>query len=177
MDRLRDPEPLAQAITELEIPIKLLILGPVDREIGPCFRALLKTGQAEIRGALPHQQTLEQMAQAHVLIHLGEVADLWGESVAGKLYEYIAVGRPILSLVNPGDASRLLRAIPNSRCARPDDVKAIGKALKELLTRSSKTTPVPDEIIARHAYPQLAQRLHLLIQELLSEGAIHDKGF
>ena len=53
--------------------------------------------------------------------------------LSGKVFEYIAVGRPILAVVPPdGAAAELIRETGAGVVAPPDDPTAIRAALEEL---------------------------------------------
>jgi glycosyltransferase involved in cell wall biosynthesis len=56
--------------------------------------------------------------------------------LSGKVFEYIAAGRPILAAVPPdGAAASLIREIGAGIVAAPDDSDALGTALAELQGR------------------------------------------
>jgi glycosyltransferase involved in cell wall biosynthesis len=56
--------------------------------------------------------------------------------LSGKVFEYIAAGRPILAVVPPdGAAAELVRETGSGIVAAPDDVDAIKTALVELHSR------------------------------------------
>jgi glycosyltransferase involved in cell wall biosynthesis len=73
---------------------------------------------------------------------------------SGKLFEYLAAGRPILALVPPdGAASDLVRAADAGIVVAPDDVGAIKSAIEELVQRWRSGTlegpSLSDELRAR----------------------------
>lgn len=161
----RNLEPVAKALEVTEADF--IVLGTVDQDLGPTTKRLADQGRIRFAGVCGRRETLNHLARADLLVHVGEAIDRYGESIAGKLYEYIASGRPILSLVNRGDASRMLRAVPHSRCAPPEDVEAITKALTELLQTDFHTAAVPSDIEIRHSYPNIARKLDSLFKELV----------
>jgi glycosyltransferase involved in cell wall biosynthesis len=56
--------------------------------------------------------------------------------LSGKVFEYVAVGRPILAAVPPdGAAAELIRETGAGVVAPPDDPVAIGEALEGLHAR------------------------------------------
>jgi hypothetical protein len=58
--------------------------------------------------------------------------------LSGKVFEYIAAGRPILAVVPPeGAAADLIRETGCGVVAAPDDVAGIRSALEELHARFS----------------------------------------
>jgi len=56
--------------------------------------------------------------------------------LSGKVFEYLAAGRPILAVVPPdGAAAELIRETGSGVVVPPDDVEAIGAALVGLHAR------------------------------------------
>ncbi len=56
--------------------------------------------------------------------------------LSGKVFEYLAAGRPILAVVPPdGAAAALIRETGAGVVVAPDDVAGISAALKEMHTR------------------------------------------
>ena len=70
-------------------------------------------------------------------------ADGRGKGVlSGKVFEYIAVGRPILAVVPPdGAAAELIRETGAGVVAPPEDVAAIQSALEELHAAGGRRPP------------------------------------
>jgi glycosyltransferase involved in cell wall biosynthesis len=84
-------------------------------------------------GYLSHHSALSLMQQADILLLLMnkiDSANTMGR-IPGKLFEYIATGRPILMLGNPAsDAGRLVAQLDNSWCVPYDDPDAILRILQ-----------------------------------------------
>jgi glycosyltransferase involved in cell wall biosynthesis len=138
----RSPRPFLGALRgllddrpELGGRIEARFLGafrPADRD----WAAGLELGDAlRIEGFQPHAETRRAMAGADALLLLIPQAGGRGRSVlSGKVYEYVAAGRPILALVPPdGAAAALVRDTAAGVVADPDDPGAIRAALEELV--------------------------------------------
>lgn len=81
---------------------------------------------------MPRAQVLQQMVDASALLVVQPVTKL---SVPGKLYEYLATGRPILALAEPdGETAMLLRRTPAGVVVSPDDHDGILRAVTQLIT-------------------------------------------
>jgi len=113
--------------------LRVVFHGSIDGEAA--FRAqadaLGVAGALVIAGALPHAQALARQRASDVLLVLGPEHPDAEVQVPAKLYEYLAAGRPILSLSRAGGAiEETLRAaaVPFER-AEPDDPDAIAAAL------------------------------------------------
>lgn len=61
-----------------------------------------------ILGYVPHARHVELMKEADVLLLVGDKTPAASAYVPAKLYEYLGAGKPVLALVQPGEASRLV---------------------------------------------------------------------
>jgi hypothetical protein len=64
-------------------------------------------------------------------------------SVPGKLYEYLAIGRPILAIAEEGETADLVRASGLGKAVLPHDEAAIEDALVELMNESIRDVRRP----------------------------------
>ncbi|MCH8912784.1 MAG: glycosyltransferase, partial [Planctomycetes bacterium] len=88
----------------------------------------------ELVDYLPHQESVEQLRTADVLLlplH-GLPPGQRSRIVPGKTYEYLAARRPILACLPEGDARELIERSGNGWCADPCDEAAIADALASL---------------------------------------------
>ncbi|MGD2109227.1 MAG: glycosyltransferase [Phycisphaerae bacterium] len=109
---------------------ELRIVGVISAELRRRFesaRIPLAT-----TGFLPHDEAVEQMISADALLLLTPTGRNASTLTTGKVYEYLAAGRPIL-LVGPEEnvARRLIRRFDAGLCARPDRDEILG-ALERL---------------------------------------------
>jgi glycosyltransferase involved in cell wall biosynthesis len=84
----------------------------------------------------------------------------------GKIYELLALGKPILALVAPGNATdQLLRGLGQSAgCVPHDDTAAIAAAIERLA--SDPPPPVEPEQLERWNRARITERLAALLDEL-----------
>lgn len=88
-------------------------------------------------------------------------------AVAGKVYEYLALGRPVLCLSAGGATEAVLRRVgADEGCARLDDDASIARALDRL--RDEPPAPVAPERLAPYARTTIARRLAELLDRLAS---------
>jgi glycosyltransferase involved in cell wall biosynthesis len=113
-------------------------------------------------GYVSHRAALQEMSSASVLLHYVTPSS---RAPAGKLYEYLASGRPILCVARPdGGAASLVRAADAGPIAAPDDPQAIEQAIVSLYERWS-TDGLPDQsgarewVLARYSRRALAAEL------------------
>ena len=108
--------------------LRIRLVGRVD---GAIRASLDRYGLGEVideAGVVTHAEAVAEMAAADLLfLSIEPVANADG-ILTGKLYEYLASGRPVLALGPPdGDAARLLRDVSGGRpraLGRPAAVEA-----------------------------------------------------
>lgn len=87
----------------------------------------------DIKEALNHEDAVKYMQDTDVLIAISNENS--HRYIAGKTYEYLFSGRPVLGLVpRGGDTENLLNTYGVSECASPNDIEAISEALMKCYT-------------------------------------------
>jgi glycosyltransferase involved in cell wall biosynthesis len=91
----------------------------------------------ELIGYSPRGESLRLQRDSEALLLLVPDAGGRGKGVlSGKVFEYLAAGRPILAAVPPdGAAAALIRETGAGVVVAPDDVEGIRAALEELHAR------------------------------------------
>jgi glycosyltransferase involved in cell wall biosynthesis len=90
-------------------------------------------------------------------------------AVAGKVYEYLALGRPVLCLSAGGATEALLgRLGAAGYCARLDDEASIARALE--LLRAAPAPPVAPERLAPYARSTIARRMAEVLDGVASRS-------
>jgi glycosyltransferase involved in cell wall biosynthesis len=139
--RKRDPRPFLTAIAELikeqaisENELVIRFVGTVD----PKFNIYDWIGRSElqkvvtIEPSLPHGKYLELLSCSDLLLLIQPETDL---QVPSKLFEYLAVGKPILALVHDGATKSLVEQYRRGHIIDPYDVSAIKKTLRYHIDR------------------------------------------
>jgi glycosyltransferase involved in cell wall biosynthesis len=110
-------------------------------------------------GFLPYQDSIAAQRAADALLLLIPHAGGRGDTVlTGKVFEYIASGRPILASVPPaGAAANLIRGIDAGEVVDSDDVEAISAALEAMIDRRA-TTGLPDLLHSSQVRERLSRR-------------------
>lgn len=158
LDRLFEARP------ELRTGIRLQLAGPlspVDEQI--LARARCRD-VVEAHGYLPHAESVELIRSADALFLPMHRAPPGARSgiIPGKLYEYLASGRPILAAVPEGDARDLLERAEWTVVCDPDDAGAITTALLSLLEAMPSRRVITadrEELLARFERPRLTAEL------------------
>jgi glycosyltransferase involved in cell wall biosynthesis len=97
-----------------------------------CVRELGLEDIVEVMGHLPHKRVLQAMKSADVLMLVGDTHPDSGNYIPGKLYEYMAVGHPILALSLPGESTRIIEQYQLGKIADPKSLEQIKAALLQL---------------------------------------------
>jgi glycosyltransferase involved in cell wall biosynthesis len=133
----RDPRPFLQALEGSGLDVVARFVGdfrPSDRE----WAETLQLGdRLELIPYAPRATSLSLQRDSEVLLLLIPDAGGRGRGVlSGKVFEYLAAGRPILAVVPPdGAAAELIRSVDAGPVVAPDDVDGIKAALADLYAR------------------------------------------
>lgn len=113
-------------------------------------------------GYVDHATAVAEMTQADALLFYAPASN---RGTSGKIFEYLAAGRPILCVAGTDNfAFELVRELGAGPCAEPTDRVAIETALEELYRRWQQGELIvsPDvraEVLRRFSRPALAERL------------------
>lgn len=121
----------ADGITAQQLNVRLI--GVFDSTIGRWAEPLVARGIVELLPFMPYAAAYAEMAAADVLL-LTTSDDREGRlSHPNKLFEYFAVGRPVLALTPPGDVAQLVQQAGVGVAVPPSATDQIVAALRELL--------------------------------------------
>jgi glycosyltransferase involved in cell wall biosynthesis len=133
----RDPRPFLQALDDSGLEVVARFLGDF-RPADAAWAEELRLGdRLELLPYASRADSLALQRDSEALLLLIPDAGGRGRGVlSGKVFEYVAVGRPILAAVPPdGAAADLLRETGAGVVAPPDDPDAIADALRDLHAR------------------------------------------
>ena len=133
----RDPRPFLQAFHDAELDAVARFVGDFRSSDREWAEGLDLGDRLEIVDYLPRGDSLRLQRDSEALLLLVPDAGGRGKGVlSGKVFEYIAAGRPILAVVPPdGAAADLVRETGSGVVVAPDDVDGIRAALVELHAR------------------------------------------
>jgi len=172
--RRRDPRPLFAALGLLarEAPaeaarLRLVLTG----RLSAADAALLDALPPEVRRLVPHLGALsreqgvglQRGADALLLLVTGEHRS----QVTGKLFEYLATGRPILALADDNEAARIVRATGTGRVVDPGDPGAIAAALRATLAGDLAAAYAPRGVEA-YRFPAPAEAMARAIEDAIA---------
>ncbi len=106
----RNPETLWQAISELaDKDLKIRLIGQVDNSVIESIKRNNIEKFVEIVPYIPHNQVIEEQAKSDVLLLFVNNTPNAKGILTGKIFEYMASGRPILCIgPEDGDSARIL---------------------------------------------------------------------
>jgi glycosyltransferase involved in cell wall biosynthesis len=134
---------------------ELVLAGPLTEEERALIAGPGLEGMIRGVGSLGRARVLGLQRSADSLLVLAASFSL--KSVAtGKLYEYLAAGRPILVVGEESEAARIVAEVGAGFAAPVDDPDAIADALRTLVDGAPEPSA---EGLERFAYPQLARRM------------------
>lgn len=162
---LTKDRPLEPLLRVLKPPLRLVLHGYVAPEI----RAEVERSGVEVEHAEPSgwEDAVRRIADADVALVTQSRGAGDETAVAAKVYEYLALGKPVLSITDGGATEALLRRLgADQLAARLDDRASIEAALAKI-EAGELAEPLPPEKLAPYERPRLAQRLAELLDSLV----------
>ena len=165
--RGRDPRPLLRALRRLveaepglRGSVKVVVAGRSEED----ERALVEAeGVGDLVrhvGYVPRAEALELQRAAGTLLLITSRDRC---EATGKLYEYMASGRPVVALAEGNEAARIVAETNIGTVVAPDDVEGIQAALADAISGRLRREYAPRSI-DRYAYPALAERMAEVVE-------------
>jgi glycosyltransferase involved in cell wall biosynthesis len=168
----RTAESLVAALgrPELQGRVRLELLGVVD----PRTRRALAAADhlaVEAVGSVDWEEAIARVVAAQISVVINASSTGGDMALPNKLFEALALGRPVLALATPGsDTARLLERLgQEAGLAPPDDPAAIAAAIDRLLTEPPP--PVPPEALADFDRDRIAERYAALLDEVATRSS------
>jgi glycosyltransferase involved in cell wall biosynthesis len=133
----RDPKPFLQALHDSGLDVVARFVGDFRSTDREWAETLALGDRLELVDYAPRTESLRLQRDSEALLLLVPDAGGRGRGVlSGKVFEYLAAGRPILAVVPPnGAAAELIRETGAGVVVAPDDVDGIRAALAGLHAR------------------------------------------
>ncbi len=120
--------------------------------------------------SISHEKAIAEMKQAHaLLVFQGSV---FNAQIPAKLYEYLAVGKPILGMVDPkGDTAGLLSRLAAATILNMNDTRHIKDNLPEFIRKiANNKIPLPDSSVVQSFSRETgAVQLNAIMKQIISE--------
>ena len=169
-DRTAENLIAALAQPELRGRVRLELLGVID---GRTRRALAASGgvDAETVGSIAWDDAIARVVAARIAVVINAQTTGGDIALPNKLFEALALGRPVLALTSPrSETARLLERLgQDSGLAPLDDPVAITAAIERLL--ASPPAPVPAEALAEFDRDRIAERYAALLDEVATRSS------
>lgn len=138
---------------------------------GEAARRGLSEHIAEV-GVLSHQDAVALMHSADILFLTNGDGARQQLGLPGKMYEYLATGRPVLALTHPeGDAGRIIQQVGGGIAVPQDDPGLLLEVIRTACRqRALPVPPLNREALAAFERPNLARRLASLFDEISSRS-------
>ena len=112
---------------------------------------------------LPHNQILQKMADADVLLLIQDAS--WDKQIPAKIYEYFRLRKPVLALTTEkGETGRLIKKNNAGFVVRPDDYLSISRIIKIIFKATTDQNQAQLPIIPQSKlvfYSRVKQTEHL----------------
>jgi glycosyltransferase involved in cell wall biosynthesis len=133
----RDPRPFLQAFRDSGLDAVARFVGDFRSSDREWAESLGLGDRLQFVDYAPRAESLRLQRDSEALLLLVPDADGRGKGVlSGKVFEYLAAGRPILAVVPPdGAAAELIRETEAGMVVAPDDLDGIRTALEVLHAR------------------------------------------
>jgi glycosyltransferase involved in cell wall biosynthesis len=153
--------------------VTLVIAGPYGEEYEARVRELDLADIVRFVGPLPNAEARRLQREADVLLLVRNEGPGYEAMVPGKLYEYLAAGRPIVAMVGTSEASGIARDCGAAVAAPHDGEAAVAAAFAVL--DGAPTAARPDSgaiarLLRSRSRRALAGELAALLDEARREG-------
>jgi len=173
-------EPLLAAVGDLTRSgvagraVRFELLGPFLPEEVDVARKHIPPGQLVIRPFAVHREALRLMSDWDALC---VIATDGPASLASKMYECLALRRPIVVIAHEGPATRLVHALKVGAVADPHDRNSIRDAMTSALAMSGPGFEgASDDTLALYDRRRQAGQWSDLLDQLIGAGVTHRAG-
>ena len=149
----RNPETFWQALAELDLPIKIRLIGQVDNSVIESIKRHNIEKYVEITPYILHNQVIMEHQKSDVLLLFVNNTPNAKGILTGKLFEYMASGRPILCIgPEDGDSARILNETQTGITIDFNDKEKMKSVILDLLAKHNANQLVTNDIQAVEKY-------------------------
>ncbi len=164
-------EQLMTQYPEMQNKVRINFIGFPDQSIlrhasGGAARTLIR-----IIPFLGHANAIRAMHESDGLLLFYGRASFSRLYVAGKMYEYLRSGRPILAVTRGGETEEMIREGNAGWAVHPEHTEGIKQALVRLLRLGGSDEPVPTprrDYVDQFCYERLAEKLARVFDSAVS---------
>ena len=147
--------------------VRLELVGNMNASSEAAVRSAPPELEIDVSSPLPWRATIDRVAAADAVVVI--FPPQLGDGVAWpvKMFEALALGKPVLSLTGGGAGEALLRELGvDQGCARWDDADSVAAAAERLL--ADPPGPVEPERLARFDRSNVARDYAALLERLIA---------
>lgn len=176
-----DPEPFFSALSDLIkenlIPKEKIKVTHIGLSLGLDLNQLLNKYELseiiERRGYLPHKEALSSLSQADLFLLIISSSKDREMISSGKIFEYMAIRRPILAVVPPGGAAaQIIKQFNAGKVVSPEDIPEIKETLFHFYEKFEKkkiTSEIKTSDLRFFERKYLTSRLAKLFESVLEK--------
>ncbi|MCR4314921.1 MAG: glycosyltransferase [Planctomycetes bacterium] len=116
---------------EGDLPFQMIFVGNAQPVVAETVSELSLEKHVSIIPPVSHEDAISYLLSADALLVIIQEAE--NSTTAGKMYEYLRSGKPILGTVREGIAADLIRESGSGIVCAPADVEAISRGLLDIL--------------------------------------------
>ncbi len=168
----RNPEMFWEAISELDIPMKIRLIGQIDNSVIESIKRHNIENYVEIIPYIPHNQVIEEQQKSDVLLLFVNNTPNAKGILTGKLFEYIASGRPILSIgPENGDSARILNETQSGVTVDFNDKEKMKSVIRDLVKKYNDNQLITqhNETFEKYSRRNLTKDFVKLLNETLKQ--------
>lgn len=168
----RNPEMFWEAISELDIPMKIRLIGQIDNSVIESIKRHNIENYVEIIPYIPHNQVIEEQQKSDVLLLFVNNTPNAKGILTGKLFEYIASGRPILSIgPENGDSARILNETQSGVTVDFNDKEKMKSVIRDFVEKYNDNQLITqhNEMVEKYSRRNLTKDFVKLLNETLKQ--------
>lgn len=174
---LRDPRSLLEAMNELAADgvlspkdLRIRFVGAWETQDARCEELahhLESAGFIRREPAMPREEAMRSMSLASYLLILQQGFPL---QIPAKLYEYIAVGRPVVVVGGEGATCDLVQKYGLGACC-PNEISALRNLLSDILSKTHSVPAPNPATIRQFSYRDITRRVARTLEEAIAMSA------
>ena len=168
----RNPQKFWEAVAELNIPdLKIRLIGQTDNSVVESIKKNNIEKFVEIIPYIPHNQVVEEQRKSHVLLlFINNTPNAKGV-LTGKLFEYLASGRPVLA-VGPedGDVAKVIAKTQSGTVIDFNDKDKMKSVIMDYYQKYKENQLVTkrNELVERFSRRNLAKEYVRLLNQIIN---------
>ncbi len=149
--------------------------GFVHEMHGPILNEYIEKGWVEVHPVLPQKDIADiLMTETDICLVFIRKEEGGDASIPGKIYEYLATGKPIFCIDDPGgETTNFLKSLNLPLTVKYEDTESIFRALDDLMKNLEKYNEIyalPQEKRERFSRKNLTARLASIIRNSIGEN-------